>query len=517
MTLPALWPHQEAAIRGTLALMQRGARRIAVTTPTGGGKSRDMAELARQWLSEGKKVAIYVNRKLLMEQLHGNFSAMGIEHGVRASLVEPNLGLPLQLCSIQTEDARVLKKGSWEIHDADRIIIEEAHLNKSTMITKLLRRHLQKPGSAYIGFTATPIDIGGLYDELLIAGSPSELRRAGAIVRARHFGPDEPDTSEVGKRFCDYTEADVVKTIRVHQIFGNIVRWYGKLNPDRAPTLLFAPGVAESIWLAEQLTFPHKRTGPWRDLPAIKAAHIDGDSCWLDGQFYPSSNKMREWILNLSRCGAIDVVCNRFVLREGVDMPWVRHIILATLLGTLQGYLQVVGRGMRADVGKRDVCLQDHGGHWWKHGSPNVDREWTLEDTEASLANERTRRVSEREEEEPVRCPQCSLICESFKCPYCGPIQRRSRMVVMRDGMLREHVGDCFKPIRKTRDGAELQWFTIFQKAKVSGQTFREAESAFFKAHGYWPASTLPFMPTLEIDRFRKIKDVPTDRLVAVR
>src|SRR5690606_19790965 len=109
-----------------------------------------------------------------------------------------------------------------------------------------------------------------------------------------------------------------------------------ELNPDRLPTILFAPGVKESIWFAEQF---HSK--------GIRAAHIDGDDIWIDGEYYTSNHQLREEIRKMSESGELPLVTNRFVLREGIDWPFLAHGIFATVFGSLASYLQSGGRLLR--------------------------------------------------------------------------------------------------------------------------------------------------------------------------
>src|SRR5262249_8275086 len=143
-----------------------------------------------------------------------------------------------------------------------------------------------------VGFTATPIGLGDLYDTLIIAGTNSELRECGALVPCYHYGPDEPDMRhirrvEVGK---DLTENQNRRAMMVTGIFGGVLESWRKLNPEEKPTILFAPGVRESVWFADQF----RANG-------IRAAHIDGEDVYVDGKWVKSSREARADVLNGSR------------------------------------------------------------------------------------------------------------------------------------------------------------------------------------------------------------------------
>src|SRR5262249_15627376 len=280
-------------------------------------------------------------------------------------------------------------------------------------------------------------------------------------------------------------------------IFGRVWENWDAYNPDHNPTILFAPGVSESIWFAEQF---HSR--------GIRAAHIDGAGCWLDGHY--SRGADRQQILADVRSGRILVLCNRFVLREGLDLPEVSHLILATVMGGLGTYLQSCGRGLRAATGKEKCVIQDHGGHWWRHGSVNLDREWNLGLAENTIKGIREKRLREKSDQEPICCPQCHKIRPNGSvCPQCGhESQRKSRRVVQQDGTLKEHLGDIYRPrvARMKPDTAEL-WTRMYYRSRQCGRTFRAAEALFFQENRYWPPHDLHLMPRRDIDWFAKVGD----------
>jgi superfamily II DNA or RNA helicase len=420
----------------------------------------------------------------------------------------------VQISSLPTERSRVLNKQKWRIHGSGRqclAIVDEAHLNTGPTARRIFQLH-EEAGHTRLGFTATPLDLGDVYDHLIVAGTNSELRNCGALVRCIHYGPDEPDLRHIGRVPLgkDLTESQNHKAIMTPTIFGRVWTWFEKLNPEHRPTILFAPGVAESIWFAEQFV-----------ARGVSAAHIDGQSVWVNGKFHRSSREARADVLAGSKDGTIKVLCNRFVLREGIDAPWLAHGIFATVFGSLQSYLQSGGRLLRAYLGLLSVTLQDHGGNWWRHGSLNADRAWLLEETSSSAAALREDRFRAKSEKEPVRCPQCARILNSLSCP-CGweaKVWRKSRPVISVDGALREMPGDIFQPRRiSQRPDAERVWKSIYFRAKNSDMTFRQAEALFAKENDWnYPPRTLPLMPIAERDWLRRVMDVPPQNLTRGR
>lgn len=500
------WPHQIAALTGISDAQERGARRILLTGPTGSGKTQIMLDLADSYTSAGLKVSLYSNRKLIVEQTHNTFLKKGLLVGVRASGWDGDASSLVQISSIQTEYRRVFKTRQWELFPANLVLIDEAHIQKGRVMQALMDKHLAQ-GASIVGVTATPVDLKDYYDELVIAGTPSSCRQCGALVPAVHYGPDEPDLQsikwQVGE---DLSEEQNRKAIMRHGIFGRVVEHYNRLNPDRKPTLLFAPGVKESVWFAQQFCEA-----------GIPAAHIDGETIWCDGDFYPSTPEHRQQLFNRSKPGGdIAVVTNRFVLREGVDLPWVEHGIFATVFGSLSTYLQSGGRLLRAFPGKAQAIIQDHGGNWHRHGSLNADRHWELSDTSGMLAALREDRLRLGLELEPRLCPECRMVILGAKC-QCGyvlQVYERSRPVVQVDGTLRLARGEIYKPrVTQLKPTTQQVWASCYFRAKKSKLTFRQCEGLFVTENHYWPPRSLELMPKELKDWYRRVSDVPQEAL----
>lgn len=511
----ARWPHQIQGVRDVLQCAQEGHRIIVLTSPTGGGKTTCICDLIEAQISDWKKVVLYTNRKMLIEQTVKVMEKSGIRHGVRASGWDPNLHYDVQVSSVQTEASRVLKRKSWDLHQSDFVIVDELHLQKGATCEELYRQHLEH-GATIVGVTATPIDCGTICEtrtKLVVAGTTSELRACGALVPAYHYGPDEPDVKHLKRVKIgeDLSENQIRKAIMTSTIWSRVLDNYRKLNPDQRPTLLFAPGVAESLWFAEQF-----------QSQGINAAHIDGEDCWIKGKLFKSDQHARDDILAGSESGDIKVVANRFVLREAIDMKWLEFGIMATIFGSLQSYLQSGGRLLRASpaTGKTCAIIQDHGGAWHSHGSLNMDRDWEQDYTmtAAMVSGLREEKFRQKEVREPIRCPKCAMIRASGNvCPKCGfEVTKKSRPVVQLDGTIREMTGDIFKP-RFTRMNANTfdLWKKMYYRAKKSRtkMTFNQARGLFQHTHHYAPPNDLPLMPKDAADWFRRVCEVPANKL----
>jgi superfamily II DNA or RNA helicase len=360
--------------------------------------------------------------------------------------------------------------------------------------------------------TATPVEVP-LADHLIVAGKNSELRDEGMHVWCDVYGPDEPEVVHVKRQASgELSEDEVRKVFKIQHVFGRILDHYNRLNPERKPAVLFAPGVEESLWCVDEF----RKAG-------IRAAHIDCDDCYLgehdaDGQrvLYSSSPERRKEILDGLTNGAVQIVCNRFILREGWDCPQLYHCILATVFGSITSYLQAVGRLLRAHPSLDHVVLQDHGGNGWRHGSPNADREWDLTLTNNMLAAMREQKIREKKEPEPITCPQCfAQRLGGAKCHKCGFVcHGKNRYVVQVNGQLKQLTDDRLKPRKVSqKPDTEKLWLAEYYKARQTNKTFRQARGNFIRLHGYTPPDSLPMMPRDELAWYQKVKDVPRNDL----
>lgn len=498
-------PCQVRAFDETTSAIDGGAKRVCVTSPTGSGKSLMQAELL-EWAREA---ALLTNRRILREQLADHLRRHEFDFGCIAS-GEPSAHLrPIQLCMVQTLLSRIYRNKSQFLPTVKVVAIDEAHSNAAETVQRLATDWIDE-GAAIVGYTATPLDIGHMYDELIVAGTVSECLERGELVGATVYAPDEPELKHIKRHKVgeDLTEGENIKAIMVEGIFGRVVNHFNRLNPDRKPTILFAPGVGESIWFAQQFTEA-----------GIRAASIDGDNVWIDGEFYQSSREARDHVASLNESGDCPVVCNRFVLREGVDWPWLAHGILATVFGSLTSYIQSCGRLLRCYPGLDRVTIQDHGGNWHRHGPIDVDREWSLSLTNHMAVGLREQKLRDSKIEEPITCPKCFAVrWKGNRCPDCGFITgKRMRIVVQANGQLKAVDDKIYKP-RRTYEKPDVQrvWDRSYHQAKNSRNkmTFNQA-AGYFAYNNYfrYPPRNLKNMPINELDWFLPVADVPKERL----
>lgn len=516
MQLPDyIWPPQKRGIEQTIDALLRG-KRVCLFSPTGGGKTEQAIQLLKWAQSAGLGGCFYVNRRLLIAQTAKRFEDAGLHYGIRAAEYEDKYDptAPFQVCSADTERSRVLERKEWRLHQNGRdvlVIPDEWHLQKTGAMRELLRQY-RAEGAMIAGLTATPIGLSGDADELVVSGTLQEYRDCKALVPAKVFTLQAPDMKKVERNQTgEYILDGKKKKIYTQTIVSSVLDSVAKYNPDLRPMMLYAPGKPESAWFCTKFL---ER--------GIAACHVDATEAILDGVRRKLSRPLWEEILGRYKDGTVKVLCSRFKLREGIDVPETYHCILATPIGSLASYIQTVGRVLRYSAATPDhVIVTDHGGNYLRHGSPNHDRDWkafwTLPEHAVSTYHERD--IKDRKKPEPICCPNCHLErTTGFKCPNCGHEHAKSqREVIQEDGTLVQKDGDMIprRIVALKPNTAEL-WKRMFWGWRRKGvdRSFNQLYGYFTHEHHYSPPRNLPFMPKQDNHWYRKVHEVELSDLI---
>ena len=543
------WPHQREGVEQTIHALDSGTDWVCLTSPTGSGKTQ-MEIALTQWASEREwKVVLFTNRILLTQQTRRVFHGEGILAGVVSSSMpqyeyeEGNV----QIATMQTLLSR-RRQNEFDWLDADLVLVDEVHQQASGESAELLNEY-RKRGAKGCCLTATPLGVSNVCDKLIVAAGTRELQKSSILCYARWFVGGELDTRKlIGKKVdLSLSESDARRTwgplrgddkVRT-QIVGHIIEDYERFHPERIHTLAFAPGVKESLWAA-QFCFGH----------GIRSLHIDGQDFWADGKMYDRKRDdnlfqdlMQEW-----RDGAIPIIWNRFVMREGVDEPCIEAILLATPVGSYRSFLQMVGRGLRVSKETpQEIKVIDLGGNWWRHGSVNVNVDWESVfecDNPDILSKNRIAQLRESGESVGRVCPKCGTVDSRkrrfLQCDYCGHEMltgKPSRPIVRADGTLSEVNGEPIKQwtIKATPDAKRI-WAGLYHNAlkkwdpenpkthftfnqlyqqygyKTAVEAGSRTKPAFWKA--YYPPRNLPLMPQNSNAWHQLVRDVDRGRLL---
>lgn len=376
-----LRPYQTEAVE--LAIRHLAASPL-VQIATGGGKTEVGFEIIRRvskptiWLTHTRTLVLQTHRRLVDAGFHAGI--------VMADWPRDRLA-PVQVCSVMTMVRR------FPMHGVGLCVLDEAHRSLAKSWRKVIDAH---PEALRVGLTATPqrddgMPLGDIYGTIISTVTARELCDLGFLVDPIVFVPGRPDLRGIAVRHGDYAPEALEARMNTSILVGNAVKEWLARAPNR-PTLAFAVGVHHSRAVAERF----REAG-------VPAVHLDADS--------PTSERERAFA-DL-RTGAIKVISNCNLVSEGFDLPAIECVLDLAPTTSIVRFLQKIGRGARACVGKSGSVIIDCAGNHLVHGRMCDDREWSLDSRIAPKKKPLKR-------EKP--CKRCHLLLpvHARTCPNCG-------------------------------------------------------------------------------------------------
>lgn len=447
-------------------------------------------------MKDDKRHLVLTHRRALLDQLSIVLTNAGVPHGFRAAGRPRNADARVQLAMVQTERSKSFDKQTTPLARADVVHVDEAHTMSTGASADIIYSY-NALGAAVLGYSATPQELGGLYQDMVEVATVRQLIQEGYLVPPVIYTPDGPAVQRLEtlprNTGGEYNPKALSKVWNTKVILGRTLDHYNKINPDRKPCLGFASGVEESVWFAKQY-----------DRAGVTSAHIDGDNVWWKGETYKSDPEVRAALFHAVKTGKVQVLWNRFVLREGIDLPEVAHIILACVFGSRVSYVQSCGRGLRPAPGKSRCIVQDHGGNAWRFPGLDTDETWDIYSTYRIQAATRADALRDQRIPEPIVCTECDCLrAAGDTCPECGHRKTtRARRVVELDGTLHIQKGPLYKPRReKTSPALEDEWkgVVIGNLKRATNRSFRQVYTNFARTHQWqYPPKDSPLMPRPE-------------------
>jgi superfamily II DNA or RNA helicase len=370
------WPHQDAIkAENRRIASQTQIKKWVVPAPCGAGKTAMMIRDITDAVRKGFKVALYSCRIQNTAQMIAALEKTEIRYGVMASAFRGrrDIHAPVQICQVQTCFRR---KKIFE--QADLVFVDECHQQMSDSALWCLRSHEASGARFIVGWSATPVGWKRFYDHCCDPPTHQSLLDCKSHLACNVFAPDLPESVIRGRlRVQKNGEISSQQDARINNanvLQTRVYSFLDRFNPDRLPSVGFGPDV-ETCRNYVQMGLDK----------GIRCASIDADRVVLcerteSGEYqikhYDSNLANRERVLRGSERGEFVVVWNRFILREAVDMVWLKHCIVATTMCGISTYLQSVGRVLRYFPDYDEVTVQDHGGNVWMHGYPNQDHDW---------------------------------------------------------------------------------------------------------------------------------------------
>jgi len=447
-----LRPYQQQLITDIRLQYQLGHKSVLAVLPTGGGKTVCFSYIAEQAAIKGNRVCILVHRAELLDQASRSLTAMGVRHGRIAAGKSMDLSHAVQVASVQTLARRLhlLPREFFQL-----LVVDEAHHTTAGTWAKVIDHfHAAK----LLGVTATPIrsdgrGLGQHYQAMVQGPTAQQLTEQGFLAAAKVLAPPGFDSTGLRKRMGDFDAKEAEQ--RVGTIMGDCLGHYRKHLPGQT-AIAFCCSVAH----AEAVAALFQSSG-------IAAASIDGSM----------DTTQRQQLLSDLGTGSLKVLTSCALIGEGVDVPSVGGCILLRPTASVALHLQMIGRCLRPQPGKRAVVL-DHVGNTVRLGHHLEERDWTLD----GVAKR------DREQAPSVKvCPSCfsTSISTAQVCRECGhvfaPQERRELQQV--DGELVEMAVAKRREQSSARDLESLRELAQ-QRGYKRGWAERVYQARLAKRHG---------------------------------
>lgn len=375
--MPTLRPYQAAAVDECAAKIEQSPILVA---PTGSGKTVMGVALAQR---VADRVLFVAHRVELIRQIQRAARDAGCDAGVIMAGERADPSAPVQVASIQTLANR-------ELPDADLVVVDECHHSTAPSYKRVLGHYRLRAG-----LTATPFRLDGRglgscgYGEIVVAAYTDELVESGVLHAPRTFAGRGPDLSSTRIRGGEFALDEVASKMENAKLTGDIVEnWMRRAFGMRS--VAFAVGVEHGLSIARRF----REAG-------VVAEVVTG----------ATPQRERDATLERLAIGTTSVVVNCMVLTEGWDLPSLEAAIMARPTASLNLYLQIIGRVMRACDGKDGAVVLDHAGNYFRHGLVTDRLVYSLHDPirKKSLATSKA-------------CPECEYVNKRTAkvCVECG-------------------------------------------------------------------------------------------------
>ncbi|EKM53554.1 uncharacterized protein PHACADRAFT_99640 [Phanerochaete carnosa HHB-10118-sp] len=360
--------YQEDALQACTNALASGESPIAVSLPTGSGKtvvfltlllSRitpptanpdatrslvivNSVELARQTVLQARKLFphlhIAVDQGSKRASPHADLTVATYQ-----SLVKPDR---LSAYDPRTLKAIVVDEAHHATSSSYRRILSNFHPNVDSVGTgTLVRPHISIP---IIGFSATwsrldGVGLASVFERMVYHLEFLDMIKAGWLCNMRFTvarGNLNLNTIPVSKRSGDFISNSLARTMNTPEMNQLVVDTWLKRAANRKSTLVFCVNVEHLKALTS----------------AFRVAGVDAEYIHSG-----MSTEKRQELLDAFRNGQIPVLLNVLILTEGADIPNIDCIMLARPTQSHALFRQMLGRGTRQshETGKKDCHIID--------------------------------------------------------------------------------------------------------------------------------------------------------------
>lgn len=467
--------YQETSLKSLREGFRAGIKTQILYMPTGGGKTEVAISLLNATAAKGKRAAMILDRRILVEQTSARLDKYKIEHSViMAGHWRWRPHEKIQICSAQT-----LEKCE-SFPEFDLIIVDECHTTR-----KQVTDFIKNTGIRSIGLSASPFTsgLGKTYQNVICEVTTSELVNAGSLAPLKVFIAKEIDMAGAKKIAGEWTQNEV--TERGIKITGDIVsEWVKKTHeffdkPQK--TIVFCAGVAHGADLQNRFN--------------------DAGYNFISISYRDDDEYKRDVIREFSKPDStITGLIATDILTKGFDVADVKIGISARpFTKSFSSHVQQMGRVMRSCEGKEFSLWLDHSGNFIRFRDDWSDLFFNGV-SELDDGKERAKKEPSDKEKEAAKCPKCSALWPSKSdiCSHCGHVRERKNEVQVKAGEM-VALGGTPTPKNEKYDAAYKESFyqQLLKYAKDRGYKDGWAYHkyhAMFKIYPPWKKTEADFI-----------------------
>jgi DNA repair protein RadD len=378
-------------------------KRVLYQAGTGSGKTVVATDILKGVRDKGEFAWFLAHRRELISQTYRTLFDMGVNAGIIMAGHKLNMHLQIQVASIDTLNARLIKNNKLIVRNKPKlIVIDEAHRSLSPTYLKMMDMF---PDAYILGLSATPIrsdgrGLGHVYGSMVQSPNIRELIEMGYLVQPRYFTGATADMEGCKTQNHDYAAGEREARVNNADLRGDVVEQWLR-HGERRKTFVFASGVKHSMALRDDFI-----------ASGVRAAHVDAST--------PDWER-DEIMQNFRTTDKYEVITNCMIYTEGTDVPEVGCVSLACPSKIISKYIQMGGRCLRPHepTGKKDCIILDHAGMIERHRFLDDDIPWSL-GTEGKKISEQIYEARDKEVKEFV-CRECGCtFAGRVRCPECG-------------------------------------------------------------------------------------------------
>lgn len=406
--------YQTALKNEVFAAWNAGKRNVLAVAPTGAGKTRIKAALARE---AAVPYAAIAHRQELVSQISMSLAREGLRHRIIAprsivqSIIKQQIAEtrknwydPNAMVGVAGVDTLLRMEPDQWCKQVQIWDIDEAH---HALPTNKWGKAIERFANAYgLGVTATPLRAdkkplgratGGLFDHMAVGPSMRALIDQRFLSEYRIIVPRQSiDLSNVAVTDTgDYNLVRLREASHKSTITGDLVREYMRFGAGKLGITFVV-----DVETAQEVAQAYEQAGvPAQAVSAKTPDHI-------------RSEYIRRFVN-----GEIRQLVNVDLFGEGMDVPAVEVVSMGRPTQSYGLYVQQFGRALRIADGKTHGLIIDHVGNVVRHNLPDIERSWDLNDAE------RSRRARKADDDFPLTvCDGCMAPYEAFRvrCPHCG-------------------------------------------------------------------------------------------------